>query len=395
MARLSARILNIKPSPTLGITAKAAELKRQGRDIISLSIGEPDFDTPEHIKMAAIKAIEAGQTKYTAVEGTLELRQAICAKLKQDNHLDYSPKQILVSSGAKQSIYNLLGAILNPGDEAIIPAPFWVSYPDMVVLFEGKPVIVPTKLENRLKLSPDELEAAITPKTKLVMLNSPSNPTGVAYTKNELASLAEVLKRHPQVLICSDDIYEKIWWLDEAFSNILMVCPELYDRTIVVNGVSKSYAMTGWRIGYAAGPLDIITAMNNLQSQSTSNACSISQAAATTALNGDQNCLGPMVKAFKEKHDFMIEQLNSIPGFMPLAADGAFYVFVNIDKAIQNLSGIDNDVQFAEYLLDKADVAVVPGSAFGLDGYIRISYATSLEKLKLAMQRIKALFKAL
>ncbi|MDF2691378.1 MAG: pyridoxal phosphate-dependent aminotransferase [Gammaproteobacteria bacterium] len=391
MTKISDRILSIKPSPTMAVTAKAAELKRQGRNIISLSVGEPDFDTPEHIKRAAIKAIEGGQTKYTAVEGTLELRQAIADKLKRDNQLDYSPKQILVSSGAKQSIYNTMGALLNPGDEVLIPSPYWVSYPDMAILFEAKPVIIHTQLKNRLKITPQELEAAISPRSRLLILNSPSNPTGVAYSKVELIALAAVLKRHPHVMICTDDIYENIWWLNEPFSNILTVCPELYDRTIVVNGLSKSYAMTGWRIGYAAGPLDLITAMSNLQSQSTSNPCSISQAAAVAALNGDQDCLKPMVKAFKDRHDFVIEQLQSIPGFIPLSADGAFYVFVNVEAAMHALH-IKNDVDFSAFLLEKAEVAVVPGSAFGMEAYIRISYATSIAQLTLAMQRIKALF---
>jgi aspartate aminotransferase len=341
--------------------------------------------------MGAIDAIKMGQTKYTAVEGTVELRQAIIAKFKRENHLDYKLNQIVVSNGAKQSIYNLFGAVLNPGDEVIVPAPFWVSYPDMVMLFGAKPVIVQTQLDNRLKLSPSELEAAITPKTKLLMINSPSNPTGVAYSKEEWLALAEVLKRHPHILVCTDDIYEKIWWLDEPFSNILSACPGLYDRTIVINGVSKSYAMTGWRIGYAAGPVDIINAMSILQSQSTSNASSISQAAAITALNGDQSCFDTMVKAFKERHDFLVEQFKAIPGFEAIPADGAFYLFVNVKNAMRSL-GIENDVQFSEYLLEKAEVAVVPGSAFGLEAYIRISYATSLDKLKTAVDRIKALF---
>jgi aspartate aminotransferase len=376
----------------MAVAAKAAELKRQGRKIISLSVGEPDFDTPEHIKKAAMIAIETGQTKYTAVEGTLELRQAIAEKLKRDNHLDYSPKQILVSNGAKQSIYNAFGAILNPGDEVLIPAPYWVSYPDMALLFEAKPVIINTDIANRLKLTPKELEAAITPKTRILMLNSPSNPTGVAYTKAELSALAEVLKRHPHIFICSDDIYEKIWWLDEPFTNILTVCPELHDRTIVINGVSKSYAMTGWRIGYAAGPLDIITAMSNLQSQSTSNPCSISQAATLAALNGDQSCLNPMIEAFKKRHDFVINLIKSIPGFKALPADGAFYIFVNIEAAMRTLPEIKNDVEFSAYLLEKSEVAVVPGSAFGMEGYIRISYATSIESLEQALKRIHSLF---
>jgi len=391
MNRLSDRITSIKPSPTMAVSAKAAELKRQGRNIISLSVGEPDFDTPEHIKQAGIEAINKGITKYTAVEGTLELRQAIAEKLMRDNKLEYSAKQILVSSGAKQSIYNLFGAVLNHGDEVLIPTPYWVSYPDMAILFGAKANFIQTQQINRFKLTAQALEAAITPQSKLLVLNSPSNPTGVAYSKQELAELAAVLLRHPNIIICSDDIYEHIWWDKEGFSNILMACPELYDRTIIVNGVSKSYAMTGWRIGYAAGPQDIITAMSNLQSQSTSNPCSISQAAAVTALNGDQSCLSPMIEAFKERHDFMINELKQIRGFVPVAADGAFYIFVNVQAAMQSLN-ISNDVEFSSYILEQAEIAVVPGSAFGMEGYIRISYATSTKLLAEAMQRLRSLF---
>lgn len=376
----------------MAVTAKAAELKRQGRNIISLSVGEPDFDTPQFIKEAGIEAIKQGQTKYTLLEGTVELRQAIVNKLKRDNKLEYSPKQILVSNGAKQSIFNLFGAVLNPGDEVLIPAPYWVSYPDMALLFDAKPVCIQTQFNNRFKLTPSELEKTITARSKLLILNSPSNPTGVAYSKQELSALAEVLLRHPNIIICTDDIYEPILWAEGPFSNILMACPKLYDRCIVVNGVSKSHAMTGWRIGYAAGPQDIITAMSNLQSHSTSNPSSISQAAAVVALNSDPSTLSPMVKSFKERHDYLIKELNSINGFKALPADGAFYIFVNIENAQKSLDGIHNDVEFSSYLLEKAEVAVVPGSAFGMEGYIRISYATSMQLLEQAVHRIKSQF---
>jgi aspartate aminotransferase len=389
MNPLSHRIQRIKPSPTLAVTARAMELKAQGIDLISLTVGEPDFDTPDHIKAAAIDAIKAGKTKYTAVEGTPELKKAICAKLERDNHLSYQPKQILVSCGAKHSIFNLLQAVINEGDEVLIPAPYWVSYPDMALVCDGTPVFLSADIAQGFKITPEQLEKSIAKKTKLLIINSPSNPTGVAYTKAELQALAAVLLRHPQVLICSDDIYEHILWNKDGFHNLASVCPELYERTIVVNGVSKAYAMTGWRIGYAAGPVSIIQAMSTLQSQNTSNACSISQAAAVAGLNGDQACLIPMVKAFKERHDYLVPALNALEGFNCVPGDGAFYVFANIEKAMQTL-GLKSDVQFSEFLLDKARVAVVPGSAFGADGYIRLSYATSLENLKKAVERIKA-----
>ena len=390
---LSKRVQAIKPSPTLAVTALAASLKAQGKDIIGLGAGEPDFDTPDHIKAAAIQAINQGFTKYTAVDGTPSLKKAIIAKFKRDNGLDYGPKQILVSCGGKQSFYNLVQAIINPGDEVIIPAPYWVSYPDIVILADGKPVCVNAGIEQGFKITPAQLETAITPKTRLVVLNSPSNPTGAVYTKDELAALGAVLKKHPNIVIATDDMYEHIRLDDVPFVNILNACPELYERTMVLNGVSKAYAMTGWRIGYAAGPEKIITAMTNVQSQSTSNPTSISQVAAEAALNGDQACIQPMLKAFRERHVFVVDALNRIPGFKCLPSGGAFYAFPDVREAIAALhkKGIineANDIAMSNYLLEKAEVAVVPGSAFGLDGYIRLSFATSMQNLEKALARI-------
>lgn len=386
--QLSHRVQSVKPSPTLAVTARAQELKAQGKDIIGLGAGEPDFDTPEHIKQAAIAAINAGFTKYTAVDGTASLKKAIIAKFSRDNGLSYDPNQVLVSCGGKQSFFNMAQALLNPGDEVIIPAPYWVSYPDMVLLAEGVPVIIRAGLEQGFKITPAQLEAAITPKTRLVVLNSPSNPTGVAYSRAELGALGEVLRRHPQILIASDDMYEHILWADEPFANILNACPDLYDRTIVLNGVSKAYSMTGWRIGYAAGPEKLIKAMKKVQSQSTSNPTSISQVAAEAALNGDQTCIQVMLKAFKQRHDFVVAGLNRIKGVKCLPSQGAFYSFFDVREAIHNLSGIEDDVQLAEYLLTEAGVALVPGSAFGQPGYLRLSFATSLDKLQDALKRI-------
>ncbi len=386
--RLSDRVNAIKPSPTLAVTNKAAELKAAGRDIIGLGAGEPDFDTPQHIKDAAITAINSGFTKYTAVDGTAGLKKAIIAKFKRDNNLDYAPNQILVSCGGKQSFFNLALAFINKGDEVIIPAPFWVSYPDMVIIAEGKPVIVKCPEEQRFKITAAQLEAAITPQTKLVVLNSPSNPTGMIYTKQELTELADVLRRHPQVYIASDDMYEPIRWTDEPFYNIVNVAPDLYDRTFVLNGVSKAYAMTGWRIGYAAGPAKVINAMKNVQSQSTSNPTSISQVAAEAALNGPQDVLQPMIAAFKRRHDLVVKGLNDIKGISCLPADGAFYAYASVRPLIRAL-GLTSCTEFADWLLEKTGVAVVPGDAFGLGGYMRISYATADEVLVDALNRIK------
>ena len=385
---LAKRIQRVKPSPTLAVTARVAELRAAGKDIIGLGAGEPDFDTPDHIKAAGIQAIKDGLTRYTAVDGTPSLKAAIIAKFKHDNGLDYAADQILVSCGGKQSFYNLCQAMLNSGDEVIIPAPYWVSYPDMVLLADAEPVIVPTGVDSRFKISPEQLEAAITPKTRLFVINSPSNPTGVAYTRAELAALGEVLRQHPQILIATDDMYEHILWSEAPFCNILNACPDLYDRTIVLNGVSKVYAMTGWRIGYAGGPAELIKAMKKVQSQSTSNPASISQAAAEAALAGDQSCIEPMIKAFKERHDFVVDTLNKIPGIVCLPADGTFYCFPHVQAVIDRLDGVDDDVALAAYLLDKAGVALVPGSAFGAPGYVRFSFATGMDVLEDALARL-------
>ena len=394
---LSKRVQAIKPSPTLAVTARASKLKAEGKDIIGLGAGEPDFDTPQHIKDAAIAAINKGFTKYTAVGGTPSLKQAIVAKFKRDNGLDYTAKQILVSCGGKQSFFNLALALINPGDEVIIPAPYWVSYPDIVLIAEGKPVIVQAGIEQDFKMSAAQLAAAITTKTKIVVINSPSNPSGAVYSLEELQALGEVLRKHPQVLIATDDMYEHIALRDEKFVNILNACPDLYSRTMVLNGVSKSYAMTGWRIGYAAGPEHIITAMENVQSQSTSNPTSISQVAAETALNGDQDCISPMLKAFRERHLFVVDALNKIPGVQCKMSGGAFYAFPDVRQVISTLhqKGIikeATDVALSEYLLEQAGVAIVPGSAFGSEGYIRLSFATSMENLRNAISRISKAF---
>ncbi len=390
---LSRRVQAIKPSPTLAVTARAAKLKAEGKDIIGLGAGEPDFDTPQHIKDAAIAAINKGFTKYTAVGGTPSLKQAIIAKLKRDNGLDYNAKQILVSCGGKQSFFNLALALINPGDEVIIPAPYWVSYPDIVIIAEGKPVIVQAGIEQGFKMTPAQLEEAITPRTKMVVINSPSNPSGAVYTLADLKALGEVLKKHPNILIATDDMYEHIALTDAKFVNILNACPDLYPRTMVLNGVSKAYAMTGWRIGYAAGPENILTAMENVQSQSTSNPTSISQVAAEAALNGDQGCIAPMLKAFRERHVFVVNGLNKIPGLKCIMAGGAFYAFPDARSAIAALHKKGTipeatDIALSEYLLVEAGVAVVPGSAFGSEGYIRLSFATSLNNLEQAIARI-------
>ena len=389
--KLSQRVQSIKPSPTLAVTARAASLRAAGQDIIGLGAGEPDFDTPEHIKQAGIDAINSGKTKYTAVDGTVELKTAIINKLQKDNGLSYQLDQVLVSCGGKQSFFNLAQAFLDEGDEVIIPAPYWVSYPDMALLAGGVPVIVQASQEQSFKMTPDQLEAAITDKTKLVVINSPSNPSGKAYSHDELAALGAVLKKHPNILIATDDMYEHILWCDEPFSNIVMACPELYDQTIVLNGVSKAYSMTGWRIGYAAGPTALIKAMKKIQSQSTSNPTSISQYAAQVALEGDQSCISDMLVSFKERHDYVVEQINNIEGLSCISSDGTFYCFPNFNAILERMDNIDNDVDLAEYILENAGVALVPGSAFGLDGHMRISIATSMENLVNAMDRISQL----
>lgn len=385
---LSNRVQAVKPSPTLAITARANALRAAGQDVIGLGAGEPDFDTPEHIKQAAIEAIQTGKTKYTAVDGTASLKQAVIHKFERDNQFNYVPEQILVSSGGKQSFYNLAQAVLNPGDEVIIPAPYWVSYPDMVLLANAQPVIVSTDATQQFKINADQLTAAITPRTRLLVLNSPSNPTGMAYAKDELAALGEVLRQHPNVLVTTDDMYEHIVWRKGSFCNILQACPDLYDRTLVLNGVSKAYSMTGWRIGYAAGPADIIKAMKKIQSQSTSNPASISQAAAEAALNGPQDCIDEMVSAFKQRHDWMVNQLNQLPGIDCMVTDGTFYVFPSVKGLIDTMDGIEDDLQLAEHLIEKAGIALVPGNAFGLSGHVRISIATSMDNLQNAVERL-------
>jgi len=384
---LAERIQQVKPSPTLAVAAKAAQMRAQGLNIISLGTGEPDFDTPLHIKLAAVAAIEAGFTKYTAVDGIPELKAAIRDKFKRDSGLDYQLNQILVSVGGKQSIYNLCQAFINPDDDVIIPAPYWVSYPDIVLLAGGKPVIIETTSTQRYKINAQQLAAAITPKTRLFFINSPSNPSGVAYTFAELQALAEVLKQHPQILIATDDMYEHILW-SQPFVNILDACPELYDRTIVLNGVSKAYAMTGWRIGYAAGPASLIEAMKTVQSQSTSNPCSIAQKAAVAALTGGEETVHMMVNAFHERHDYIVKRLNQIPGIEVIPADGTFYIFPNVQAIIER-RGFANDIEFAEKLLHDEGLALVPGSAFGSEGCIRLSFATSMEILQDAMDRLQ------
>jgi aspartate aminotransferase len=374
------------------VTARAAALRAEGRDVIGLGAGEPDFDTPEHIKQAAIAAIQRGFTKYTAVDGTKELKTAIMNKFKRENQLSYQLDQILVSCGGKQSFYNLVQSLLNPGDEVIIPAPYWVSYPDMVLLADGIPVIIAAGIEQQFRINPAQLEAAITAKTRLFVINSPSNPTGMAYSRDELAALGAVLRRHPQVLIATDDMYEHILWTNEPFVNILNACPDLYDRTIVLNGVSKAYSMTGWRIGYAAGPAILIDAMKNVQSQSTSNPTSISQVAAQAALEGDQSCVKTMLESFKQRHDVVVAQLNQIPGVTCLPGQGTFYAFASFHAVMRRMQ-ITDDVQLTEYLIEKAGVALVPGSAFGLSGYLRLSFATSLDLINQAITRIAAAVK--
>ncbi len=390
---ISRRAQRVKPSPTLAVTALALRLKAEGKDIIGLGAGEPDFDTPEFIAEAGIQAIRTGFTRYTNVEGINELKDAIIAKFKRDNGIHYERNQILISSGAKQTIFNLCMAVLDPGDEAIIPGPYWVSYPDMVLLADGIPVTPTAGPEQGYKITPRQLAAAITNKTRLLLLNSPSNPTGAAYTRAELRALADVLVEHPKILIGTDDMYEKIYWASEPFASLLTVAPELYDRTVTINGVSKAYAMTGWRIGYCGGPKEIIAAMATIQGQSTSNASSISQKAATAALNGDQSCIATMNAAFKERHDFVVAGLNSLPGVSCLPGAGTFYAFSDVRGAMRNLA-IRDDNAFCEYLINKALVAVVAGSGFGAPGHIRLSFACSKEMLEKAIARLRAVLPA-
>lgn len=389
--KLSARVQAIKPSPTLAVTARAKTLHAAGKDVIGLGAGEPDFDTPDHIKAAAIAAIEDGFTKYTAVDGTPELKQAIIAKFQRENGFEYAPDQILVSCGGKQSFYNLAQAVLDPGDEVIIPTPYWVSYPDMALLAGGAPVLVHAGADRRFKITPDQLRASMTQQTRLVIINSPCNPSGIAYTHEELVALGEVLREFPRPIIATDDMYEHIRWADGPFVNILHACPDLVPRTLVLNGVSKAYAMTGWRIGYAGGPQEIIEAMKKVQSQSTSNPTSISQVAAQVALEGPQDCIQTMTTAFRERHDYVVERLNRIPGIECLPTDGTFYVFPQVKGMIEALDPVSNDLELAEFLIERAGVALVPGSAFGLAGHMRISIATSRENLERALDRVEAI----
>ena len=394
MSIISDSLKRIKPSPTIAVTQKARELRAAGKDVIGLGAGEPDFDTPDNIKNAAIKAIKSGDTKYTAVDGTPALKKAIVDKFKRENKINYTTDQITVGTGGKQVLYNAFMATLNKGDEVIIPAPFWVSYPDMVLLAGGKPKIVKCTEEEGFKLTANKLKKAITKKTKWVILNSPSNPTGAGYSKKEIEDLAKVLIRNKKVHILSDDIYEHIKYDNFNFYTIAQNS-KLKDRTLTMNGVSKSYAMTGWRIGYAAGPKDIIKAIGKIQSQSTSNPSSISQAAAVEALNGNQGFIKKRSKAFKERRDFVVKSLNSINGINCLTPNGAFYVFPSCKGLLNKKTKLKTDTEFVQKLLEQCNVAVVQGSAFGLDGYFRISYATSMQNLKKAMYRIKSFCESL
>ncbi len=386
--KLAARVQAVKPSATLAVDARAKALKAAGQDVIGLGAGEPDFDTPDHIKAAAIEAIHQGFTKYTAVDGMPSLKAAVAAKFKRENNLDFAVDQLLVSCGGKQSFFNLALAVIDPGDEVVIPAPYWVSYPDIVLLAGGAPVLVHAGAEQHFKISPAQLKASLNEKTKLVVINSPSNPTGMAYSAAELKALGAVLRDFPRALIATDDMYEHIRWDSAPFVNILNCCPDLAPRTLVLNGVSKAYSMTGWRIGYAGGPAEVIKAMTKVQSQSTSNPTSIAQVAAQAALEGPQDCIGMMVRAFKERHDHVLDRLNAIPGIECLPTDGTFYLFPRVQQAIDRLTGVHNDLEFAEHLLEKVGVAVVPGSAFGLTGHVRISIATSPSNLDQAVDRI-------
>lgn len=389
--QLSHRVKRIKPSPTIAVSQRAAELQRAGKDVIGLGAGEPDFDTPDHIKRAAIHAVQRGFTKYTAVDGIPSLKQAIVEKFKRENNLVFETDQILVSAGGKQSLFNLAQALLAAGDEVIIPAPYWVSYPDIVLLADATPVFAPAGGEQSFKITPEQLDQAITSNTRLLIINSPSNPSGAVYSRAELRALGEVLRNHPDVLIATDDIYEHILWSDEPFCNIANACSDLLARTIVVNGVSKAYAMTGWRIGYAAGPQTLIAAMRKIQSQSTSNPTSISQVAAEAALSAKQHCIRPMLEAFTQRHELVVTRLNEIRGIKCLRAQGAFYAFLDVREAIVDQAGVTNDIEMAEYILNEAGVALVPGSAFGAQGYLRLSFATGKDILDSALDRLERL----
>ena len=389
MSIVSNSLKRIKPSPTMAVTSKAREMRAAGKDIIGLGAGEPDFDTPDNIKEAAIEAIRKGDTKYTAVDGTPALKKAIKNKFSRENGLSYELDQITVGTGGKQVLYNTFMATVNKGDEVIIPAPYWVSYPDIILLAGGKPKIIKCEEKDNFKLTPKKLEKAISKKTKWIILNSPSNPTGSAYTKKEIEELSKVLIKNKKIYILSDDIYEHITYDNFKFFTIAQI-KDLKDRTLTMNGVSKSYSMTGWRIGYAAGPKEIIKAIAKIQSQSTSNPTSISQAAAVEALNGTQDFIEDRANSFKERRDFVVNSLNNINGISCLKPEGAFYVFPNCKKLLGKKTKLKTDKDFVQKLLEKSEVAVVQGSAFGLDGYFRISYATSMENLKKAMERIRS-----
>jgi aspartate aminotransferase len=384
---LALRLQRIRPSATVSITARAQRLREQGRDIVVLSVGEPDFPTPEHIKAAATAALARNDTKYTPVDGSALLKEAIVAKLERDNGLRYAPEQVLVSTGAKQSCYNACLALLDAGDEAIVVAPYWVSYPDMVRLADAEPVIVEATAAAGFKMTAEQLERALTPKTRLLIVNSPCNPTGAVYTAAEWRALGDVLRAHPRVVVLSDEIYEHIQWTGSAFASFAAACPDLYDRTLTVNGMSKGYAMSGWRIGYAAGPTPLIKAMTSLQGQSTTNACTISQAAAREALVGDQACVGEMCAEFKRRHDYFFARLRGLPGFECVRADGTFYLFPNVEAAM-SAKKVASDIELCERLLDDAGVALVPGTAFGSPGHLRLSFAASVSTLNAAVTRI-------
>jgi aspartate aminotransferase len=383
----------VRPSPTGAVLALVTELRSQGRDIISLGTGEPDFDTPKHIRDAAVAAISAGETRYTPIDGTAALKSAIQGKFARENGLQYETSAIIVTCGGKQALFNVCMALLNPGDEAVIAAPFWVSYPDMVLLAEGEPVIIETGIEQQFKMTPAQLEAALNDRTRLIMLNSPCNPTGASYTRSELQALGAVLEDYPGVVIVSDDIYEHIYWADDPFVTFAAACPTLFDRTVTVNGVSKAYAMTGWRIGFAGGPEWLIAAMKTVQSQSTSNPCSVSQAAARAALEGDQGPVQKMRDAYRVRHDYLVGALNGVPGMQCRAAEGAFYAFPRVQDAVDRL-GLADDTALAEMLIRDAGVACVPGAAFGAPGYLRMSFACSLEVLEEAIKRLNRVLAA-
>lgn len=391
--RLARRLQRIQPSATVSITARAGRLREAGRDMIVLSVGEPDFPTPEHIKAAARDALARNDTKYTAVDGSRALKEAVVTKFQRDNGLRYTPEQVLISSGAKQSCYNACLALLDPGDEAIVPGPYWVSYPDMVRLADAEAVIVESTASRGFKIDAAQLEAALTPRTRLVILNSPCNPTGAVYTRAELAALGAVLRKHPDVVILSDEIYEHICWADAPFASFAAVCPDLYDRTITVNGMSKGYAMSGWRLGYAAGPVSVIKAMTSLQSQSTTNASTISQAAACAALLGDQQCVRDMCAEFRRRHDLFYAGIRELPGFSCVPASGTFYLFPNVEGAMRR-KGAATDIAFCEQILEVTGVALVPGTAFGAPGHLRFSFAASVDTLTSALARLRAFMAA-